>query len=447
MLKLKFNLQLFTDPVPDDRGYYADTPVSQQTTQNIASPYAGVSSGTALYGLTPEIKEFYSNYLIKNVGPNLVYAQFGEKEKLPASHGMTIEWRKWEDFKKATTPLTEGVTPVPHKLSVNPIRKTLNQYGDWTPITDRIQMTAIDKVVVEITEKHAENAKLTLDTLTREDLITGCTNAVYAGGTTVKEIDGTLTPALVAKMATYLKNNNAPKYDGSYVAIIHPSVAHDLMTSDKWIDVVKYSDATRIFNGEIGKIYGVRFVESTESKLVKGTVIGTGDAAAASVPIASVDFASTAKDITLPDDTLSTADATTYASAKFWIESQQESTKGQIVEVTASSISGQTITLSAKPTTPFTPAAGDILYSKDSAKGGKDYFVCLFLGKGAYRTVDINGDNARIIVKPNGYGDDPLDQRASVGWKVDAYAAAVTNPAYIFKLYVVSSIEGVAAND
>ena len=438
---LKFNLQLFTG---DDKGYFADVPITQQTTANIASAYANTSS-SVLAGLTPEIKEYYSQYLIKSVGPNLVYAQFGDKEKLAPSHGMTIEWRKWNDFAKATTPLTEGVTPEPSRLSVNPIRKTLNQYGDWTPVTDRLQLTAIDRVIVEITEKHSENAKLTLDTITREDLITGTTNAEFAGGVDyIYELKSVLTVADVAKMATYLKNNNAPKFDGSYVAIIHPSVAYDIITSDKWIDVVKYSDSTRIFNGEIGKLYGVRFVESTEAKVVKAGKVGSGTAATTAPALSSADFASTAKDITFASNTLASGD---FKDGDKLIIQDVSADTYTIAEVTVASMSSQTITLKEGTSAiGFTPAAGDKVWLSTSASGGADYFVCMFLGKGAYKVVDINGDNAKIIVKPNGYGDDPLEQRASVGWKVDAYAAAVTNAAYAYKLYVTSNITGVAAN-
>lgn len=438
---LKLRLQAFTG---DDKGYFADVPIGQQTTANIASPYANTSS-SVLAGLTPEIKEYYSQYLIKSVGPNLVYAQFGDKEKLAPGHGMTIEWRKWNDFAKATTPLTEGVTPAPSRLSVNPIRKTLNQYGDWTPVTDRLQLTAIDRVIVEITEKHSENAKLTLDTLTREDLIAGTTNAEFAGNTDyIYNLKSKMTPGDVAKMMTYLKNNNAPKFDGSYVAIIHPSIAYDLMTNEGWIDVVKYADGTRIFNGEIGKLYGVRFVESTESKIVKAGKVGSGTAADTVVALASADFASTAKDITFASNTLASGD---FKENDELIIQDVSADTYTVAKVTVASMASQTITLKeGAATIGFTPTTGDKVWLATSASGGADYFVCFFLGKGAYKTVDINGDNAKIIVKPNGYGDDPLEQRASVGWKVDAYAAAVTNGAYIFKFYCTSGITGVAAN-
>jgi len=70
--------------------------------------------------------------------------------------------------------------------------------------------------------------------------------------------------------AAILKAANAPKINGDYVAIIHPYVAYDLMMAagDAWMDVHKYASPENIYNGEIGKLGGVRFVETTEAKIV-----------------------------------------------------------------------------------------------------------------------------------------------------------------------------------
>lgn len=61
---------------------------------------------------------------------------------------------------------------------------------------------------------------------------------------------------------------NADGIDGeSYVAIIHPYAAYDLMRSAEWVDVHKYADPESIFKGEIGSLGNVRFVKSTEAKI------------------------------------------------------------------------------------------------------------------------------------------------------------------------------------
>ena len=66
---------------------------------------------TTSSGMTAEMKTFYSKYLIENAKPALVYDQFGQKHNIPKNGGKTIEFRKYSPLPKATTPLTEGVTP------------------------------------------------------------------------------------------------------------------------------------------------------------------------------------------------------------------------------------------------------------------------------------------------------------------------------------------------
>ena len=66
----------------------------------------------------------------------------------------------------------------------------------------------------------------------------------------------------ILKAAQFLKAKAAQKIDKAFWAVIHPDVAFDLMKSEFWVDVSKYSAHTKIEEGEIGKLYGVRFVET-----------------------------------------------------------------------------------------------------------------------------------------------------------------------------------------
>jgi len=461
---LKLNLQLFATGYANYLNAVDVDTTSPVTTGNVADPYSNTSS-SVLAALSPEMKEYYSQYLIKDIGANLIHAQFLDTETLPKNHGRTIEWRKWDNFSKKTSALAEGVTPEPSKISVNPIRAELAQYGDWTLLTDLVQLQTIDNTLVEITEKHAQNAKLSLDTITREKLIAGNGDGIkvaYAGAATIlEEVSSTITPADVARLTAYLRQNNAPTFDGSYVMIIHPYVAYDLMTNGDWIDVVKYSEATQIFKGEIGKLYGIRFVESTESKVTKPIMIAHGSAAGTeglpAVKVSSYSTASSTYTITVPSDTFdttaTTGDIDTFKSTDFknkyglFIAHTDSTTKEVTVEeLTVSSGTASTLVIS-QPT--VTPAADDIIFAGGAARDGKDLFTCLVLGKGAGRKVSLNGDNTEMIVKPVGSAGstDPLNQRGSVGWKVNGYTAAVTNSNYIYKYYCGSALTGAKAND
>ena len=121
-------------------------------------------------GLTAEMKTYYGMELLENAKPQLVHNQFAATKPLPVGGGKTVEWRKFGAFDKALTPLTEGVTPDGSGISVSYITKELAQYGDYTTVSDMLDLTAIDDVVLEITDRHGNNMGLTLDTVTRNEI-------------------------------------------------------------------------------------------------------------------------------------------------------------------------------------------------------------------------------------------------------------------------------------
>lgn len=242
--------------------------------------------------LSAEMKTFYDKTLIDEAEPELVHDQFGQERNIPKNGGKTIEFRKFTALPKATTPLTEGVTPDGRSLSVTSQTATVSQYGDYVTLSDMLEMTAIDNTIVETLSLIGSQAGRTLDTVTREKLAAG-TNVMYqptpssTGETAVTSRAGltaknVLTVKEVFRAAAALKAANAKPINGDFVAIIHPYVAYDLMmeAGDQWIDIQKYQHPENIYNGEIGKIGGVRFVQTTEAKIWKGTADNCADGVA-----------------------------------------------------------------------------------------------------------------------------------------------------------------------
>ena len=242
-----FNLQMFAEP-------------NTQTT------------GTA--SLSDEMKTFYSSYLIDNAVPMLVHDQFGQKHPIPKNGGKTIEFRKYSPLPKLLTPLTEGVTPNGQTLTVSTIEATVAQYGGYITLSDVLLLTAIDNNLVQATQLLGDQAGATLDTITRE-VLNGGTNVVYSGGVSDRgSLAAFLTVDDVKKAVRALKTQNAKKIDGSFVGIIHPDVTYDLTNDPKW-EAVKTYDPSDWYEGEIGKIAGCRFVETTEAKIFEGGVYAT----------------------------------------------------------------------------------------------------------------------------------------------------------------------------
>ena len=305
--------------------------------QLFADAHEQLQNTTGSSGMSAEMKTFYERRLIDQALPALVHDQLGDSYPIPANNGKTIEFRKYDALPKATTPLTEGVTPEGQALTVTTVTAEVHQYGGWVPLTDMVQMTTIDNNVVQATSVLASQSGRTMDTIVR-DILCGGTNVIYApkigtGGaetpvTSRAGLDATaqLTVDLIDQAVAQLKVQNADPIGsagGSYVAIIHPYAAYDIKKDPNWVEAHKYASPEEIFEGEIGKINNVRFVETSEAKIWTGT----------------------------------------------------------------------------------------------GCPSGLAVFGTLVLGAHAYATTELEGGGLQHIVKQLGYGDDPLNQRASVGWK------------------------------
>ena len=384
---------------------------------------------TGTQSLSAEMKTYYGMELLENAKPALVHNQFAATKPLPVGGGKTVEWRKFGSFDKALTPLTEGVTPDGSGITVSYITKELSQYGDYTTVSDMLDLTAIDDVVLEITDRHGANMGLTLDTVTRNEIQQG-THVIYApaigsGGAKTEvqhryDLDKscTMTAELVARAATALKKMNAPTFDGKYVCIVHPSVAFDLRQDEAWIAAHQYAAATELFSGEIGELHGVRFVETTEAKIYRGE-----------------NLAGDVRSLKVKGNTVSAAEVgfqggTVAANAL----------AGRYVMIGGSRckvISNTTAKLVLD--TEVTAAEGDAIYPGEGGKNGCAVYGCLFIGKGAYGVVDLS-EGTEVIVKPRGSSGtaDPLDQRSSVGWK-GIHAAAILYDEYMVRVECGSS--------
>lgn len=233
-----------------------------------------LNTNTMSGNLKAEDKTFYDRALIHMARPNLIHGQFGQKRNIPKNGGNQIEFRKFTPLGKATTPLTEGVTPDGQNLDVSTVNATLHQYGGYVTISDNLDITGVDPVVTETLSLISDQAAQTIDTVERDILVCG-TNVQYADGSVEARENLTssnkMTVDILKRAVRTLKMNNTPKINGYYIAIMHPSVAYDLMSDPDWIDAQKYTSANvnKIYFGEIGEIAGVKVIESTEAKIWK----------------------------------------------------------------------------------------------------------------------------------------------------------------------------------
>lgn len=211
-------------------------------------------------------KTFYNKALLENARPELIYEQFAKKTPIK---GGKAEWRRANTFPPAIEPLEEGKIPDGSDFGMTKIEVTVTQHGDYTTISDRLQAEGYDPIIMEATEEMGSAMANTKNLITRNVLVAG--NSVLRAGNkaTRAELTGDdkITPALLNKAATWLKKNRAPKINGYYVCVLHPSVAEDLRESQEWIEAHKHADVAPIFSGEIGTLHGFRFVEDPDAKV------------------------------------------------------------------------------------------------------------------------------------------------------------------------------------
>ena len=360
---------------------------------------------TTQESLSAEMKTFYEDTLIDNAEPKLVHDQFGDKYPIPKNNGKTIEFRKYAALPKALTPLTEGVTPTGNNLSVSTKEATINQFGDYIKLSDMLQLTTIDDNVVQSTKLLGSQSGRTLDTITRE-IVNAGTNVIYADKADGSEVlsrkaltlDSELSVDTIFRAVAQLKSMNADGISGGeFVAIIHPFVSYALMRSDDWVSIHQYKNPENIYQGEIGTIGGVRFVESTEAKI----------------------FAEDG----CPEFYALTKDTKFVAGKKYYTKSSEK--------------------YSAASVTPGSAVTADTYYEKHYTA----IFSTLVIGAHAYAVTEVSGGGLQHIVKQLGYGDDPLNQRASVGWKA-VRTAEILSDEYMVRIESCSPVysEKTAAN-
>ncbi|NLI54110.1 MAG: N4-gp56 family major capsid protein [Clostridiales bacterium] len=386
-------------------------------------------------GTTYSNKTFYDRTLLEIAKTRLVHASYGQKRSIPRNSGKRVEFRRYELFTPDANALVleEGVTPAGQSLAQSKIEAEVKQYGAYVEVSDLLDLTSYDPVLAESTELLGEQLGTVVEWVTRDAMCAG-TNVQYANGKTNRlalEAGDKLTVTEIRKAVRSLKKAKARMFNATsdgksrkphFICICSPDATYDLQSDALWQDVSKYSDVEQIYSGEIGRLFGVVFVESTEAKVFSQSVLTTVAAHEAGSAV-----------VTLSDMPESAA-LYLVAGSKIKIGS---------TEYTVSSADAADKTVTLSETVAGAIAGGTVVYSEDagvldSETGkGMDVHATLVFGADAYGIIDVDGEGClQTIVKPVGSGgaSDPLDQRATVGAKVAAYTAKILNNLWIVRV-------------
>ena len=254
--------------------------------------------------LNSQYQAYFSKELLSYAVQALSLDQFAKKADLPKQAGnkSITMFRFGVPSTSGITALTEGtvISAANYRaLALTSITKALTQYGQVIGLTDILTATGLFNAMEQATKSTGEDAALHFDNITRNTLI-GSTVAGtgqegggtmdngdviterFAGGAasyTALNADTTATSKMAASdildCATQLKINRAPQIGGHYVACVSPQSARDLFRDTDWLEASKYNGAKALYKGEIGSLYGVRFVEHTNPFVSVGSATAT----------------------------------------------------------------------------------------------------------------------------------------------------------------------------
>ena len=240
---------------------------------------------------------YYDELFLRQADKKLVHKQIGQlNRKVPAGEGgygsQVLYWTKWVNLPTITSAGTQGAPTSALTFSALNTTGSTAQYDSAVSISDIMAYASFGDVMKAAIERLAYNAGLSIDTIVRSVLYTAGTqqSASAVAYWSAVPAGANLIISEVRKACRTLRRNDAfEQDDGNWVAVAHPDALYDLMadtTTGGWIDANKYTEgnADKLMKGEVGKIAGVRFLQTSNAATI-GSSYATGSAVVASTTI------------------------------------------------------------------------------------------------------------------------------------------------------------------
>jgi N4-gp56 family major capsid protein len=258
-------------------------------TANISS--TGYSSDTAL---SPAIQTIWSKEILFQAMPVLRFEQFAvKKTELGVQPGLTINFMRYSNLavdQAEGATLDEGVRMEPVALSASQIQITVGEQGQALAVTELLLNASFDDVMASSSRLLGRHMAQSMDIQARNTLYQnavpfgggaavppsvvfgrktlGATRgaiAPYDGGNLGNASNpGYLSPATIKDAVEVLAGQNIPRLGDTYVCFVHPSQSRALRDWPEFIEVTKYAAPGNFMLGEIGRLYDVVFIETTQ---------------------------------------------------------------------------------------------------------------------------------------------------------------------------------------
>jgi N4-gp56 family major capsid protein len=244
--------------------------------------------------LSQAIQTIWSKEILFQAMPILRFEQFAvKKTELGVSPGLRVNFLRYKNFTVDATPLTEGVRMTTNALTAEQIAITVAEHGYAVAVSELLLNASFDDIMASASRLLGRHMAQYLDVQARDTLSaatsatfgydrTGITGGAFTNydegsvGTSIADLDGNhkLTTGAIKDSALVLAGKNIPRIGETYVQFIHPKQSRDLRSNPEFIEVTKYAAPGNFMLGEIGRLYDVVFIETTQVKKLAGNQAG-----------------------------------------------------------------------------------------------------------------------------------------------------------------------------
>lgn len=390
---------------------------------------------TTSAGLSPGVVQYYERTLLDNLAPEMVHSMDAQKKTLPPHNGKRIQFRKPTALAAITTPLAEGITPAGQTVAQTSFTATIKPYGGHIETSDEIQWAMLDDIHKMNAQLLADQAALSLDTISRNAICAGYNVQFASNATNRVDIDAAdkLTYAEIKKAVRALERKNVKPFpDGYFHAIVHPDTKYDLTSDNAWVYPTQYMDKGPISKYELGTIYRVKFFESTNAMVVTADAdVLTGNT---TLPISASVLYDAVNDIMVLDEALTELEARTLAGKLVFVyDSSSGVNEPAVIEyATAGAEDVASVKFRWHPVNHSTWTTGNSCVIKGQLDGNAaSVFQTVIYGQDAFGSVELagSGKSVQIIVnEPGSAGaDDPEAQRGTIAWKAKGFCTVILN--------------------
>lgn len=216
--------------------------------------------------------------MLKHAEPVTILSKFGVSKPAPKNKTDTVKFRRPVPFAVPTSPLAEGVTPIPGQMSYEDVQVTLKQWGDLVEITDKVNDLSEDPVLKDASKLAGEQAAATIEQIIYGVLKAG-TSVFYANGSARNAVNTAPTLNDQRRVIRYLTAMKAKRITGilgpstsistkpveaAYVAVTHSDMESDIRNMTGFIPVASYGQRSVLCPEELGSVESVRYIVSPD---------------------------------------------------------------------------------------------------------------------------------------------------------------------------------------